>query len=288
MRFGLSSVCPRSFGSPFIGPHRRFFPLFFHVFLSSCLFILILSFSCAHYRPDLSLYTYTHAYSTYSEVQVAQVRYNEVWLIGCPFSLGSFSSATIHTFVCLVLLVFICPFCVHMCLPPSRAGWRSHTPPLGEACVCNPWSHRDPSGLVFILHYGRGAMNTLEGIAQRRPFHRVVIFLRDASGTYLLFPFPFLNGERLSQEPHDTVLFQSFGSLSADAFDSLAAFDLTLLASLPLPDPQAPRVLTGTLRNWNPRPACGTAFSSVHNISSVCVCVSTPVPKGFGFLHTAK
>ena len=23
-RFGLSSVCPRSFGSPFIGPHRRF------------------------------------------------------------------------------------------------------------------------------------------------------------------------------------------------------------------------------------------------------------------------
>ena len=30
---------------------------------------------------------------------------------------------------------------------------------------------------------------------------------------------------------------------------------------------------TCTLRNWNPRPACGTAFSSVHNISSVCVCV---------------
>ena len=36
--------------------------------------------------------------------------------------------------------------------------------------------------------------------------------------------------------------------------------------------------LTCILRNWNPRPACGTAFSSVHNISSVyeslsvCVC----------------
>ena len=30
---------------------------------------------------------------------------------------------------------------------------------------------------------------------------------------------------------------------------------------------------TCTLRNWNPRPACGTAFSSVHNISSVCVAV---------------
>ena len=151
MRFGLSSVCPCSFGSPFIGPHRRFFHLFFHVFLSSCLFILILSFSCAHFRPDLSLYTYTHAYFTYNEVQVAQVRYNEVWLIGCPSSLGSFSSATTHTFVCLVLLIFICPFCVHMCLPPFRAGWRSHVPPFGEACVCNPWNHRDPFGFFALF-----------------------------------------------------------------------------------------------------------------------------------------
>ena len=49
-------------------------------------------------------------------------------------------------------------------------------------CVCAPCSHRDSFELFFI---SRGAMNTLEGIAQRRPFHRVVIFLRDASGTYL-------------------------------------------------------------------------------------------------------
>ena len=42
------------------------------------------------------------------------------------------------------------------------------------------------SDCVFLLFFfSRGAMNTLEGIAQRRPFHRVVIFLRDASGTYL-------------------------------------------------------------------------------------------------------
>ena len=47
-------------------PTDGFPPLFFHVFLPSCLFILILSFSCAHYRPDLSLYTYTHAYYTYT------------------------------------------------------------------------------------------------------------------------------------------------------------------------------------------------------------------------------
>ena len=86
-------------------------------------------------------------------------------------------------------------------------------------------------------------MNTLEGIAQRRPFHRIVIFLRDASGTYLRFP-SFLNGMTLSQEPH-----------SADKYDRR--------------DPQAPMVLTGTLRNWNPRPACGTAIKSVRISISV-------------------
>ena len=38
---------------------------------------------------------------------------------------------------------------------------------------------------------------------------------------------------------------------------------LPLWALCPLEDLQAPMVLTGTLRNWNPRPACGTAISSV-------------------------
>ena len=110
--------------------------LFFHVFLSSCLFTLILSFSCAHYRPDLSLYTYTHAYSTY-EFQVAQVCYNEVWLNGCPSSLGSSSSATARAFCLSRLFHFhlsslrahvprITPFPGRMGVPPFRAGWRPH------------------------------------------------------------------------------------------------------------------------------------------------------------------
>ena len=121
---------------PFHRPPQTFFILFFHVFLSSCLFILILSFSCAYFRPDLSLHTYTHAYSTYNEVQVAQVCYNEVWFIGCPSSLGSSSSATTHTFVCLVLFMFICPFCVHMCLAsfPGRME-ATHASLRGGVCV---------------------------------------------------------------------------------------------------------------------------------------------------------
>ena len=45
---------------------------------------------------------------------------------------------------------------------------------------------------------------------------------------------------------------------------------LPLWALLPLEDLQDPVVRTCTLRKWNPRPACGTAFSSVHPILSVC------------------
>ena len=51
---------------------------------------------------------------------------------------------------------------------------------------------------------------------------------------------------------------------------------LPLWAFSPFEDLQAPMVLTGTLRKWNP---CGTASSSVHPILSVCVCV-TPCLQG--------
>ena len=124
---------------PFHWPPQTSSLLFFHVFLSSCLFILILSFSCAHFRPDLSLYTYTHVYSTYNKVQVAQVCYS------CPSSLGFSSLATTHTF-CLSRLshfhlsplrahVFrITPFQGRTRAPPFRAGWRPHIP-FGGVCV---------------------------------------------------------------------------------------------------------------------------------------------------------
>ena len=59
---------------------------------------------------------------------------------------------------------------------------------------------------------------------------------------------------------------------------------LSFWALLPLEDLQDPVVCTCTLRKWNPRPACGTAFSSVHNISSVCVCVCVCVCVAFCYL----
>ena len=212
MRFGLSSVCSRSFGSPFIAPTDGFFPLFFHVFLSSCLFILILSFLRAHYRPDLSLYTYTHAYFTYSEVQVAQVRYNEVWLIGCPSSLGSFSSATTHTFVCLVLLIFICPF-LRAHVPTSFPGRMevTHASLRGGVCVCVTL------GIIGIL---------LDLLGLLSYFLTVV----PAGGLVV----------HASTSPTKRLALNT--DIGGDAHRRTCIFR--------------------TLRKWNPRPACGTAFSS--------------------------
>ena len=146
-QFGQSSVCPRSFGSPFIGPHRRFFPLFFHVFLSSCLFILILSFSCAYFRPDLvCTHTRTRTLLTTrfrwprfvtmrfgsSVVPLHLVLLHRQPHTLLPVSVFSFSSVL---FACTCALL------------PFRAGWRPHMPPSGEAGVCNPWNQRGPLGL---------------------------------------------------------------------------------------------------------------------------------------------
>ena len=70
-------------------------------------------------------------------------------------------------------------------------------------------------------------------------------------------------GMRLSPEPprHDTARRCSHARNAVTLSDR---FRLTSLAPSPFEDPEAPVVLIRTLRKWNPRPACGTAFSSVH------------------------
>ena len=95
--------------------------------------------------------------------------------------------------------------------------------------------------------------------------------------------FPFPNGKRLSQEPRCfNVLMFSLRCRCERIVVSLfvrRSFS-SFWALLPLEDLQDPVVRACTLRKWNPRPACGTAFSSVCISISVCVCVSTPVSKG--------
>ena len=80
--------------------------------------------------------------------------------------------------------------------------------------------------------------------------------------------FPFPNGMRLSLEPPDmtcTLRRHLVGS----------SFVFLFLALLPLEDLQDPVVRTCTLRNWNPRPACGTAIKSVRISISVFGLVPT-------------
>ena len=74
-------------------------------------------------------------------------------------------------------------------------------------CVCKAWNHRDLSGLVFILHYGRGAVNLIPSTAQRRRWFEIVKREGTPSCVPAIFHFPY--GERLSQEPHDTVLVRA-------------------------------------------------------------------------------
>ena len=129
-------------GSPFIGPHRRFFILSFmsgslHVSSSSS----FPSLARTIVRTLVCTHTHTHAYFTCNEVSGRPSLYNEVGFIGCSCALGSFLISTTRTFVPSrppVVSSFFCLARAHVHIGLHL----SFTPPLGEACVCNPCSHR--------------------------------------------------------------------------------------------------------------------------------------------------
>ena len=56
-----------------------------------------------------------------------------------------------YTHFCPVVFLFMsssfCPCCAHICTLVLALI----LPPLGEACVCNPWNHRDPFGLFLLF-----------------------------------------------------------------------------------------------------------------------------------------
>ena len=147
MRFGLSSVCPRSFGSPFIGPHR---PFCFFSFMSFCLHVSssssFLSFARTIVRTLVCTHTRTRTLLTtrFRKPRFVTMRFGSsvvpLHLVllhrqpHTPLSVSSFSCSSV-------------PFACTCALPPFQAGWRPHMPPFGEACVCNPWNQREPLGL---------------------------------------------------------------------------------------------------------------------------------------------
>ena len=102
---------------------------------------------------------------------------------------------------------------------------------------------------------------------QRRGCYKSLIWILNAESTYLLG----CGVDKLSLQSSRTGLMHS-AVMSVRRQPVRSAFVdwfLPLWAFSPFEDLQAPMVLTGTLRKWNP---CGTASSSVHPILSVCVC----------------
>ena len=106
-----------------------------------------------------------------------------------------------------------------------------------SVCVCDIWSHRD--AFAFVLPQGDTAPDCRPCLTK---LCNLVGYPAWPAGRTCDFPSPY--GKRLSQEPHylvffrASVLFCRCARAAVNLFDSLAAFDLTLLASLPLPDPR--------------------------------------------------
>ena len=147
MRFGLSSVCPLSFGSPFIRPHRR---LPFFSFMSFCLHVSSLSsflslartivrtLVCTHTRPRILLT------KRFRWPRFVTMRFGSsvvpLHLVLLHWQPRTFLSVSFFSFSSV-------PFARTCALPPFRAGWWPRMPPFGEACARNPWNQRKPLGL---------------------------------------------------------------------------------------------------------------------------------------------
>ena len=110
-------------------------------------------------------------------------------------------SSSCHVFILLSLVrahVHICP---HL----------SFTPPLGEACVCNPCSHRDPDGLfshrfsAFVFQQGDHPCAVSDGPTKRPQYMRISGLI---SQTYL----PFSESSEWHEAKPRTSQVATFGS----------------------------------------------------------------------------
>ena len=116
MRFGFVIGLSPFFWFPFHWPPQASSFLFVHVFLSSCLFILILpslartfvrTLACTHTRTRILLTT------RFRWPRFVTMRFGSSV---APLHLILLHRQSHTLFVCLVLFLFICLVCVHMCL----------------------------------------------------------------------------------------------------------------------------------------------------------------------------
>ena len=135
MRFGFIGSRPLHLVPlfhPF--PFTHFFFLFlFMSSLTSCPVISLLSFSCAHNGPGLSLYAHIHCTLRSQVAQVLKMRFGSLFV---PVHLVPSSSQPPTPLSCLVLFSCLHLFvlgCVHLC---THVLTLLVFAPLGEACVC--------------------------------------------------------------------------------------------------------------------------------------------------------
>ena len=141
--------------------------LFLFLFMSSlasCPFISLLSFFCAYNGPGLSVYSRIYVQLRFQVAQVSTMRFHRLSL--CIWFLFHRN----HTHFCPVVFLLMsssfCPCCAHICTLVLALI----LPPLGEACVCTPWNHRDPFGLFLLLVFSfcsRGTGHSVTDPVQR-------------------------------------------------------------------------------------------------------------------------
>ena len=140
-------------------------------------------------------------------------------------------------------------------------------------CVCNPWNHRDPFRLfcfgfasdftaggpsMYCVQWSNEAATVHADItADHRDVPANFVWHEAKPRTSRLDVFDLQMRAERRQPVRPSFVFFLFGPL------------------LRLKTPRIRWFPTGTLRNWNLRPACGTAFSSVCISISVCRAMET-------------
>ena len=179
MRFGLSSVCPLSFGSPFIRPHSHFS---FFPFMSFCLHVSssssFLSLARTFVRTLVCTHTRTRTLLTtrFRWPRFVTMRFGSSVV---PLHLVPFHRQPhTHTHLCLS-----CPSHFHLSL------LRAHAPTSfpGRMEVTHASLRGGVRGIIGNLKvWNRGTAWLVTVAVQRRGCYKSLIWILDAESTYLL------------------------------------------------------------------------------------------------------
>ena len=141
-------------------------------------------------------------------------------------------------------------------------------PPFGEACVCDPWNHRDPFGFCFTTG---GQWSFQQSLPNKDTADRMWYDSGTLESRTCNFPlYVWQEAKARISILRCLVVFFAL-QMRAESRQLVASSLGSFLFGPPLrlKTPRIPWFPTGTLRKWNPRPACGTAIKSVRISMSV-------------------